>query len=539
MSGESAEGRQKAASGFSREPFLKIQGLSKTFTGTRALDNVDFDVYSGEIHALLGENGAGKSTLIKILAGVPEYDPDEGEFWIKGQKIQLRAQELPISFIHQELGLIPTMTVAENIAIVLGYRKRRGLISWGETKKRASDVLKMLGSTVDCDTVVSALPAAERSIVAISRALAVRADLIVLDEPTATLPENDVARLFTFLKQLREKNVGIIYVTHRLDEVYRIADRVTVLRNGKKVSTTMVKDTSPDELVFKIVGRPPAEVFIEPPPPAAKLLMEVERFKVGCVPSVSFRLKEGEILGLVGLRGAGHQDVGRGLFGIMEECSGSVRIMGKEVHVKSPADAMDSGIGFLSSKRAEESLAGSLFVRENIYLNPIVNTEDGLLSIMSKKDERHKCNSALTRFTVKPRDGERIVTTLSGGNQQKVILARWFETGSKILILEEPTFGVDVGAKTDIYRMMEAGLKEGRSVLLISSDFEEVAGICHRAIVFNRGRVTAEVTKEELSIERLTGLASGIDDHMESRSQGSSIPGIAEHTQKNTLPCEE
>jgi ribose transport system ATP-binding protein len=521
MSGEAAEGRQKAASGLSREPFLQIQGLSKTFTGTRALDNVDFDVYSGEIHALLGENGAGKSTLIKILAGVPEYDPDEGEFWIKGQKIQLHAQELPISFIHQELGLIPTMTVAENIAIVLGYRKRRGLISWGETKKRASDVLKMLGSTVDCDTVVSALPAAERSIVAISRALAVRADLIVLDEPTATLPENDVARLFTFLKQLREKNVGIIYVTHRLDEVYRIADRVTVLRNGKKVSTTMVKDTSPDELVFKIVGRPPAEVFIEPPPPAAKLLMEVEGFKVGCVPSVSFRLKEGEILGLVGLRGAGHQDVGRGLFGIMEECSGSVRIMGEEVHVKSPSEAMNSGIGFLSSKRAEESLAGSLFVRENIYLNPIVNTEDSLLTIMSKKDEKDRCDSALTRFTVKPRDGERIVTTLSGGNQQKVILARWFETGSRILILEEPTFGVDVGAKTDIYRMMEAGLKEGRSVLLISSDFEEVAGICHRAIVFNRGCVIAEVPKEELSIERLTGLASGIDDHMNRRSQGS------------------
>jgi len=523
MNGEAVEEEGRSVSALSQEPFLKIRGLSKTFTGTRALDNVDFEVYEGEIHALLGENGAGKSTLIKILAGVSEYVPDEGEFWIKGQKIQLHAQELPISFIHQELGLIPTMTVAENIALVLGYQRRRGLIAWGETKKRASEVLKMLGSTVDCDTEVSALPAAEKSIVAISRALAVRADLIVLDEPTATLPENDVARLFQFLKQLRGKGIGIIYVTHRLDEVYRIADRVTVLRNGKKVSTTMVNDTSPDNLVFKIVGRPPAEVFIEPPPPSAKVLMEVEGLKVGCVTSVSFKLKEGEILGLVGLRGAGHQDVGRGLFGIMDDCSGTVRIMGEEVRFDGPSDAMDSGIGFLSSKRAEESLAGSLFVRENIYLNPVINTEQGLLSVMSKKDEKDKCDGTLVRFTVKPRDGERIVTTLSGGNQQKVILARWFETGSKILILEEPTFGVDVGAKTDIYRMMEAGLKEGRSVLLISSDFEEVAGICYRAIVFNRGRVIAEVPKEELSIERLTGLASGIIDHKK----------------KNTLPCEE
>lgn len=490
-------------------PLLKIQGLSKTFTGTHALDRVDFDLCGEEVHALLGENGAGKSTLIKILAGLPEYEPDEGEVWIKNEPFQFFTQELPISFIHQDLGLVESMTVAENIALTLGYRMNRGLISWRETKSRAEDVLSFMGSTVDSDTVVAQLPSAERSIVAIARALAANKEIVVLDEPTATLPENDVARLFEFLKQLRKRKVGILYVTHRLDEVYRIADRVTVLRNGKKVSTTMVKDTSPDELVFKIVGRPPSEVFIKPPPPVARVMLEVCGIRVGCTEPVSFQLKVGEILGLVGLRGAGHQDVGRGLFGDRHIYDGTVKINGETVHPAAPEEAMALGVGFLSSKRAEESLAGSLLVRENIYLNP-VGRETGVLSIVQKHAEKKRCDDVLFRFTVRPRDGERLVSTLSGGNQQKVILARWFESGSKIMILEEPTFGVDVGAKADIYVMMEKGLEEGRAVLLISSDFEEVAGICHRAIVFNRGRVIAEVARQDLSIENLTGLASGL-----------------------------
>jgi ribose transport system ATP-binding protein len=307
-----------------REPLLKVRGMSKTFTGTAALDNVDFEVYPGEIHALLGENGAGKSTLIKILARVPEYEPEAGEIWIEGETFDLYSQELPISFIHQDLGLIQSMTVAENIALVLGYQRQKGFISWRETNRRAREVLKMLGSTVDFETEISMLPAADKSIVAISRALAANADLVVLDEPTATLPENDVARLFAFLKQLRDKGMGIVYVTHRLDEVYRIADRVTVLRNGRKVSTTMVKDTTPADLVLKIVGRPPAEVFIKPPPPSAKVLMEVKDLHAGCADNVSFALKVGEILGMVGLRGAGHQEIGRALFGILDEFHGKV-----------------------------------------------------------------------------------------------------------------------------------------------------------------------------------------------------------------------
>lgn len=494
-----------------KDPILVIKGLSKKFTSTIALNRVDFEMYPGEIHALVGENGAGKSTLIKFLARVPQYEPDEGEVWIHGRKVESFAQPLPISFIHQDLGLIESMTVAENIALVLGYQRRHGLISWRETQRAARGVLKTMGSTVNLNTVVSSLPSSEKSIVAISRALAAQKELLVLDEPTATLPENDVVKLFEFLTRLRDRGIGIIYVSHRIDEIYRIADRVTVLRNGKKVSTTLVKETTPQDLVLKIVGRPPAEVFIKPPPPSAHALLEVKGFSVGCVRNISFSLRSGEILGMVGLRGAGHQDIGRALYGALEErYQGTVSIQGEQVSIiENPGEAKRAGIGFLSSKRQEESLAPSLFVRENIYLNPIKH-EESVMSWISKREERKQSNGTLERFAVVPRDGERIVSTLSGGNQQKVILARLFETGCRILILEEPTFGVDIGAKADIYALMEEGLGEGRAVLLISSDFEEVAGICHRAVVLQRGAVTAEVSKDELSIQRLTSLASGI-----------------------------
>jgi ribose transport system ATP-binding protein len=492
-----------------RSPLLKIRGLSKQFTGTLALDHVDFDVYAGEVHALLGENGAGKSTLIKIIACMPEYVPDEGDFFFKEEHVNLSSQKLPISFIHQDLGLVESMTVAENIALVAGYKRRRGLISWSKTRDVATKILESMGSNVDPEFKISLLPAAEKSIVAIARSLAIKADLVVLDEPTATLPEDDVAFLFRILNQLRERGIGIIYVTHRLDEVFRIANRVTVLRNGKKVSTTLVKETSPEDLVLIIVGRPPSEVFIKPPLPSAEVLMEVNKIYVGNVGPVSFKLKRGEILGLVGLRGAGHQQIGRGLFVDLEISRGSVRVRGTDITVENPSEAMRLGIGFISSKRAEESLASSLFVRENVYLNP-VGEKQSVVSRMKLKEERIKCTKVLKRFSIRPLDGERPVNTLSGGNQQKVVLARWFETGSKIMLLEEPTFGVDVGAKADIYTMLNHVLDEGRAVLLISSDFEEVAGICHRALIFNRGKVVAEVLHADLSIEHLTSLASGI-----------------------------
>jgi ribose transport system ATP-binding protein len=487
---------------------LQIRSLTKFFGATRALHNVDLTLERGEIHALLGENGAGKSTLIKILAGV--HGPDSGEILLSGTPIQpwSRRARLPISFIHQDLGLIETMTVAENIALTTSYPMRWQLISWSTVSRRAGTVLEGLGAAIAPDRRISSLSAAERSIVAIARALEQECSVLVLDEPTATLPQADAERLFAVLGRLREEGIGIVYVTHRLDEVFRLADRVSVLRNGECVANVRVTDTTQDDLVLKIIGKPPAEVFIEPPPPHRHIALDVQDLVGHGVGPISLRLARSEILGLVGRRGAGHDTVGRMLFGLISREGGSVLRHGITLPPGSIDAAMSAGLGFVSSKRNEESLAGALTVRENLFLNP--RRHDGhSVRRFSPKDEKRRARKVMARFSVRPSDaGERAVTTLSGGNAQKVILARWFEFGSEILVLEEPTMGVDVGAKAEIYGIIQEGLRRGHSVILVSSDFEEVARISHRALVFVDGRLSAEVSGKDLSIEALTRLAS-------------------------------
>ncbi|MGH7118838.1 MAG: sugar ABC transporter ATP-binding protein [Acetobacteraceae bacterium] len=484
-----------------------MRGLTKVFGATRALHGVDFVVARGEIHALLGENGAGKSTLIKILAGV--HVPDEGMIWLDGVPVEpwLRRGRLPVSFIHQDLGLIEPMTVAENIALTTGFPLHRQLISWSGVRTRARAILAELGTPIAAERRVSSLSAAERSIVAIARALAEDCSVLVLDEPTATLPQADVERLFRVLRRLRSQRVGIVYVTHRLDEVFRLADRVSVLRNGECVASVPIDAATPDTLVVQIIGKPPAEVFIQPAPARPESVLEVVGLRGAGAGPVTFRLSRGETLGLVGRRGAGHDTVGRLLFGALSRTGGTVRRAGANLHLASIDAAMAAGIGFISSKRNEESLAGALTVRENLFLNP---RSDGGRRF-SPRNERRRAGEVMQRFAVRPADAaERAVATLSGGNAQKVVLARWFERGSRILILEEPTMGVDVGAKAEIYRMIQEGLSRGHSVLLVSSDFEEVARIAHRALVFVDGRISAELAGENMSIETLTRLASGV-----------------------------
>lgn len=490
---------------------LQIRGLTKFFGATRALYKVGFTVARGEIHALLGENGAGKSTLIKILAGV--HAADAGDILLDGAPVQpwLNHRALPIAFLHQDLGLIESMTVAENIALTTCYPLRNQLISWAGVRRRAAAILENLGAAVAPRRLISNLTAAERSIVAIARALAQKSSLLVLDEPTATLPQADVERLFSVLHRLRQEGMGIIYVTHRLDEVFRLADRVSVLRNGECVASARVRETNPDDLVIKIIGKSPAEVFIHSTPPPPNPVLEGDAICAAGVGPVSLRLARGETLGLVGRRGAGHDAVGRMLFGLLPRHGGVVRRNGAVLTPGSIDAAIAAGIGFVSSRRAEESLAGSLTVRENLFLNPHYRA-GGRLHHFSLEEERRRTGEVMARFSIRPPDaGERAVATLSGGNAQKVVLARWFEIGSEILILEEPTMGVDVGAKAEIYGMIHEGLQHGHSVVLVSSDFEEVARIAHRALVFVDGRISAEVTARDMSIEVLTRLASVAD----------------------------
>jgi ribose transport system ATP-binding protein len=501
------EPAEESRAGTGSVPLLAMAGLVKRFTGTLALDHVDFDVRRGEVHALLGQNGAGKSTLIKILAGV--YGADAGEIRFAGKLAHPGTDSLPIAFIHQDLGLVEWMTVAENVAIQTGYpRSWLGVISWRRVKEAAAEALAIMGSDLPPDALISELPAAERSLVAIGRSLAIKSDIVVLDEPTAALPEADVERLLESLKRLRDSNIGVVFVTHRLDEVFRIADRVTVLRDGRRLATVPARETNAADLVQMIVGRSMTDAFVKPAPATERCVLSVRDLAAERVGPVSFSVAAGEILGLVGLRGAGHHTIGRAIFGETRMTSGRLLLDSEPIAPRTPAEAMAMGIGFVSSRRAEEGIASNLAVRENIYMNPAASGK-GVLEFISRAAELNEANAAARRFSVKAESVEQPAATLSGGNQQKVVIARWMEARVRLLILEEPTIGVDVGAKADIYHLLQLSLNKGMAALLISSDFEEVERICHRALVFSRGQLAAEIKREALTVAVLTANASG------------------------------
>ncbi len=487
-------------------PLLSFAGLTMAFTGTLALDGVDFDVRRGEIHALLGQNGAGKSTLIKILAGV--YKPLSGEIRVADRLVAPASDKLPINFIHQDLGLVDALTVAENVAIASGYPRRRGLIDWRTADAAAQRALAVMASDIAPSTLVADLTSAEKSIVAIARALATNCEILVLDEPTAALPEPDVERLFAALERLRARGLAIVYVSHRLDEVFRLADRVTVLRDGRRIATAPVAEVTAERLVAMIVGRNIIDADISSPAAGRDPLLVVDSVTGRGVGPVSFSLMPGETLALVGLRGAGHTTLARALFGDGRIHSGSVTLNGKPVAARTPEEAIAAGIGLISSKRGEESLAAALSIRENLYLNPRL-AGVGPLGWLAPAEEHARAAKVVSRYAIRPPEVERPVATLSGGNQQKVVVARWLEGRVRLLILEEPTAGVDIGSKAEIYGLMQRSLARGMGVLLVSTDFEEVARVAHRALVFDRGRVAASLPRAELTVARLTALAAG------------------------------
>jgi ribose transport system ATP-binding protein len=493
-------------------PLLELSGIVKRFAGTLALDRVNLDVKGGEIHALLGQNGAGKSTLIKVLAGI--YAPTEGFVRWRGEVVDPASTHLPITFIHQDLGLVENMTVSENIALLAGYPRKRGIIDWRGASAAAAVALKTMESSIKPEARVSTISAAEKSIVAIARALACRSDLLVLDEPTAALPSGDVHLLLDKLKRLRASGIGLLYVTHRLDEVFRIADRVTVLRDGRKIATRDVRETSPGDLVSSIVGGTLAETTIAKRPTSAGPLLSVQQLVAplesgaGTVGPVSLAVYPGETVALVGLRGAGHHAIGRAIFGALPMYSGRIIFQGRELKIKGPAEAIKKGIGFLSSRRWEESIAPHLTVIENLYMN------SGARGIPAFRPSGHSaelraCRKALARFSVRPPEPQRPIASLSGGNQQKVVVARWMEADARLLIFEEPTIGVDIGSKAEIYRDLQIAVERGRAVLLVSSDFDEVEKICQRALVFSRGSLLAEIDRQSITVANLTALAAG------------------------------
>lgn len=488
----------------SKAPLLEFKHVSKRFGGTLAVDNVSLDIYESSIMALLGENGAGKSTLIKLLAGIHQLDT--GEICYNGQLID--RSKAPVAFIHQDLGLFEWMTVAENIGMTTGFPKRLGMIDWKATTRLAEKALTLVGGGIDPKTRVFNLSRTEKSLVAIARALVVDAELLILDEPTASLPEGDVARLFDVLKGLRERGLGMIYISHRMDEVFRLTDRVAVMRDGKLIGVRQVSETTEDELVQMIVGRETSEVYSQLPKTDAKTVLKLKDFKIGDVGPLSFELKAGEMVGLVGLRGAGQESVGETLFGLQKLEQGSMTLNNTVLSHSSPKEAMQAGVGFVSRNRQEESLAMSMAVRENFFMNPHMHKR-GLWQAKSHKAERTDAMKLIQRFNVQPPEPEYEAFALSGGNQQKVVVGRWLEANFPLLILEEPTQGVDVGAKAEIYSLLHDALDQGVAILVISTDFEEIANICSRALVFNRGKITQELSGNDLNMTSLIHHASG------------------------------
>jgi ribose transport system ATP-binding protein len=491
-----------------QENLIEFRSITKRFGGTKALSDVSLELRKGEILALLGENGAGKSTLIKTLAGI--HKADEGEILFQGAPYVHRPpkpnERQKVAFIHQDLGLIEWMTVAENVGLAQGFSLKNKLIDWSGTEKRAKAALDLVGCDFDPSTRVQDLSRTEKSLVAIARALAVEADVLVLDEPTASLPADEVERLFAALRPLKSRGVGMIYVSHRLDEIFKIADRVAVLRDGKLVGAKPVTETNSRDLVEMIVGRSTSELFVKAKTSAGAVRLSVKDLRCNDAGPVSFDLREGELLGLAGLRGAGQEVVGRALFGA-EPFSGVVLLDGQAPDLSSTITAMKSGVGLIARDRTEESVALSLSIRENMFMNPGASGRS-LFSFMAPKVEAEKTRIAGATLGLRPNDPSLPIEALSGGNQQKVVVGRWVLTGRKLLIAEDPTAGVDVGAKAEIYKLIAQALEAGLAVLVISTDFEEVAHICHRALVFSRGRIVEELTGPKLTTAALIHAAS-------------------------------
>lgn len=489
------------------EPLVRVRGLTKRFGATVALAGVDLDVHAGSVLALLGPNGAGKSTLIKVLAGV--HHADSGRVTVAGHPLGTHAASRHMSFIHQDLGLVDWMTVAENIALTAGYPRRAGLISWRRTREHCAEALRVVAGHLDPDAPIAGLAPAERSLVAVARALAARAELIVLDEPTARLPAADCARLFHVLHTLRERGHAILYVTHRLDEVYEVADTVAVLRDGRLVSHGSSASHGPARLVRYITGGEPAGHRPFTAPPGGAAVLTLEGVRTAATGPVALELGQGEVLGLVGLTGAGHMDLARALAGSRPLLAGRALLGGRPYRPRTVAQAVGHGVALVPGDRQREGCLAGLTVRENLLANP----RAGGLSAprwISPRRERTEADALIERFSVRPRDSEAAIATLSGGNQQKVMIGRWLRLGLRLLILEDPTASVDVGAKAAIHRLLDEARAAGLAVLLVSSDFEEVAGVCRRALVFVRGSVTAELTGPALTVSELTRAASAL-----------------------------
>lgn len=491
-----------------KQPVLSVKHVSKSFGGVQALRDVHFEIFPGEVHALLGENGAGKSTLIKILTGF--HQPDTVEMHPNGHPVRFAstrdAQEQGIAAIYQEPSLFPDLDVAENIMVGRQPVSRWG-IDWKAMYREAGDLLRRLGLPIDPRTKARDLSVAQQQVVEIARALSVSAKVLIMDEPTSSLTLREVDELFAIVRQLRDAGTAVVFISHRLEELFSLADRVTVLRDGAYVSTREMAGVTTEELIRMMVGRSLGELFPKQAVEPGEVVLEVDELGVeGAFSGVSFQLRRGEILGMSGLIGAGRTNVARAIFGTEPATTGTIKLNGKAVSITSPNQAMSLGIGYVPEDRKEHGLVLAMSIGDNITLPVLSNYASSGWLDAGRALEAAKASSR--QLEVKMASIEQKAEQLSGGNQQKVVLAKWLGTKPSVLILDEPTRGIDVGTKAAVHALMSTLTAEGMAILMISSELPEVLGMSDRILVMREGRLTAEFTRAEATQESLMSAAT-------------------------------
>jgi ribose transport system ATP-binding protein len=490
---------------------LELDGVSKSFPGVHALDAVSYDLSAGEVHALLGENGAGKSTLVKILSGV--YRPDRGIIRLAGDSVEIRdpanAQALGISPVHQELQLEPYLTVAENIFLGRQPLNRLGLIDRRRMVREAGDILRRLGVSLDPDAMVESLSVAQRQIIAIARATSISARILIFDEPTSSLTDRETSLLFDLIGRLRSDGLGIIYISHRLEEIFRVCDRVTVLRDGRYVATRRVAETSMRELISMMIGREIGDVFHKESAAIGQPVLEVENLsRRGLLRDISLLVRRGEIVGIAGLVGAGRTELARAIFGDMPVDSGVIRVDGHVMrHGHSPDDAIRAGVGFVPEDRKEQGLVTGLSVRQNISMAMLRMLSRA--SVLSVTKEKLLAEDYVRKLAIKTPSIDQKAAFLSGGNQQRVVIAKWLATQPKVLIVDEPTRGIDVGAKAEIHGLLNDLARQGMAIIMISSELPEILSMSDRIIVMHQGGIAADLPGRDATQDLIMQYATG------------------------------
>ncbi len=494
-----------------QQPLLRMEGISKRFPGVQALDNVDFEVYPGEILGFVGENGAGKSTLVKILSGV--YYKDQGSIWFNGQPVEIRspheAQEIGITTIYQELALVPYLSVAENIFLNREPRRVRqiGLVDFRTQKRQAEEIMADLGVEIPGDRLVKDLTVAAQQMVEIAKAVSRNASLILMDEPTSALSSKEVDALFNLMHRLKERGVSVVFISHRLEEVLEVVDRIIVMRDGRRVGTLRRDEADETKIIRMMVGRE-VGLFPKEDAPIGEPVLEVRNISgANGVKDVSFSVRRGEIVGLAGLVGAGRTEVARLICGADRLTAGTILLNGKEVKINSPGDAVENGIGWVPEDRKQHGLVLMMDVKSNITL-AILRRISGLAGAVRARSERQVAQEYVKALSIATPSISQTTSNLSGGNQQKVVVAKWLSAKPKLLIMDEPTRGIDVGAKAEVHALMSRLAKEGMGILMISSEMPEIIGMSDRVIVMCQGRVTGEFSRPNLSQEEIMTCAT-------------------------------